>query len=124
MPWPRCAAGEVQLVAAGHASGAAARQLADFFKTAGPVPAYDDPRRLMQETSPQVLLLDRPSNVGLDFLIHCATKDVGIFSLGPAVESLAEAQALSEALEPSTPLLHIWPHFADGAGGPPHGTGR
>lgn len=107
------AASEVQLVAAGHASAATARELADFFKAAGPVPAYDDPRRLMQETTPQVILLDRPKNVGLDFLTACAAQNVGIFSLGPAVESLAEAQVLAQVLEPRTHLLHIWPHFAD-----------
>ena len=107
------AAGEVQLVAAGHASAATARQTAEFFKAAGPVPAYDDPRRLMQETTPQVILLDRPANVGLDFLTACASQNVGLFSLGPAVESLAEAQALAQILEPRTHLLHIWPHFAD-----------
>jgi len=60
-----------------------------------------------------VILMDRPANVALDFLRTCATRGIAILSLGPPVESLAEAQALAEVLEPRTHLLHIWPRFAD-----------
>ncbi len=107
------ATGEIDLVAIGHHSAAAARDVAEIFKPQGPIPAFDDPRRLLQDAAPQVLLMDRPANVALDFLITCAAQGIAILSLGPPVESLAEAQALAAALEPRTHLLYIWPRFAD-----------
>ena len=107
------AAGEIEPVAIGHHSAAAARDVAEFFKPQGVIPTFDDPRRFLQDATPQVLLMDRPANVSLDFLRTCAAQQIAILSLGPPVESLAEAQALADVLEPRTHLLYIWPRFAD-----------
>jgi len=111
-------AGEIELVAAGHRTVAAARDIADALKSpAHPViPAYDDLRLLLKETAPRIILLDRPANAPLDFLLTCVKQGIGLFSLGPPVESFAEAQGLSGALEARTHLLYIWPRFADAPG--------
>jgi predicted dehydrogenase len=105
------AAGDIDLVAVAHRSQALAKDLADQFATARP-PAFDDLRLLIQETAPQILLLDRPSNVGLEFLLTCITQKIGILSLGPPIENVPEAQALADILEPRSHLLYIWPRFA------------
>jgi len=105
-------AGEVEIVGVGHRSMAAARAAAEFFEGDAPV-AYDDLRRLMQESAPQVLLMDRPANATREFIHACFAQNVGIFSLGPIVENLSEAHALAEMLEPRTHLLYTWPRMAD-----------
>jgi predicted dehydrogenase len=122
------AGGEIELVAAGHESMAAAREVGEWFQgrstqaagTAGgggaAAPAFDDLRLLLNDAAPQVLLMDRPANATLDWLLSCVRQEIGIFSLGPPVESVAEAQALASVLGaegPRTRLLYIWPRFAD-----------
>lgn len=112
------AAGEIELVGVGHESMAGAREAADWFKGAGggAVPAFDDVRFLLKEGSPNVILMDRPANATLEILLSCVQQEIGIFSLGPPVESVAEAQALAGFLGaegPKTRLLYIWPRFAD-----------
>jgi predicted dehydrogenase len=102
---------EIQLVALGHHSLALCRDVAAHLQL--PLPVFDDLRLLLKDTTPQVLLLDRPSNASLDFLRTCLIQDLALFSLGPPVDSLAEAQALAEVLPPRTHLLHIWPRFVD-----------
>jgi hypothetical protein len=57
--------------------------------------------------------MDRPSNVGIDFIAACLNQDIGILSLGPPVENVAEAQTLAEILTPRTYLLYVWPRLAD-----------
>ena len=106
------ASGDVELVGVGHRAVALARDVADQFSSARPA-AFDDLRNLLKETAPQVLLMDRPSNVGIDFLLSCCAEKIGIISLGPPVENLSEAQSLAEALEPRTHLLYVWPRMAD-----------
>ena len=110
-----CAEGEIELVAIGDRTVALAKDTADVFKgaSASAPPAFDDLRLLIKESSPQILLMDRPPNANLEFLLSCAAQEIGILSLGPPVESFAEAQALAHALEPRTRLLYIWPRFAD-----------
>ncbi len=102
------AEGVIAPVAAGHRTLAAARDIADLFK----VPAFDDLRHLMLETTPQMILLDRPANATIEFLTLCVSQKVGIFSLGPPVHAVAEAQVLAEHLEQRTALLYIWPRLA------------
>ena len=104
------AAGDVQPVALGHRSVAQCRDVSDHLGQS--LPAFDDLRMLIKETSPQIVLMDRPANVSAELLRSCLAQGIAIFSLGPPVESLAEAQALAEVLEPRTHLLHIWPRFA------------
>ncbi|MGN6367991.1 MAG: hypothetical protein ACTHN5_07000 [Phycisphaerae bacterium] len=106
------AEGRVELVGVGHRSAALAKDTGDSFRGAG-VPAFDDLRLLLKECAPRVILLDRPSNVTVEFLVSCADQGIGVLSLGPPVGNVAEAQALAEALEPRTALLYIWPRFAD-----------
>jgi predicted dehydrogenase len=114
------AAGDVEIVAIGDRSLAAAKDTAALIKAlghAGAAPAdglsaFDDLRQLLKR-DPQIILMDRPANVTLDMLLACAAAEVAVFSLGPPVETLAEAQALAAALEPRTRLLYIWPRFAD-----------
>jgi predicted dehydrogenase len=111
------AAGEIELTGVGHETAAGARDVAEFFKTGGAAPpAFDDVRFLLKEGASQVILMDRPANATLEFLLNCAQQEIGIFSLGPPVESVAEAQALAGFLGvggPRTRLLYIWPRFAD-----------
>ena len=76
-------------------------------------PVFDDLRLFLKEAAPQVIVMDRPSNVSIDFLRSCAEQGIGVLSLGPPVENLAEAQVLGEALEARTQLLYIWPRFTD-----------
>jgi predicted dehydrogenase len=102
----------VELVGAGHRTLSLAKDTADFFGGAR-VPVFDDLRLMLKEAAPQVILMDRPANAKVEFLVSCAEQGIGVLSLGPPVENVAEAQALAEALEPKTPLLYIWPRFAD-----------
>ncbi len=95
-------------VAAGHRTVAAARDLGDAFD----VPAFDDLRQLLLQHNPQILVLDRPSNADAEFLAACAQQNIGIFSLGPPVHSVAEAHDLGAQLEPRTALLYIYPRLA------------
>jgi predicted dehydrogenase len=105
------AAGDIEVVAVGHRSASLCRDVVDYMKQ--PLPVFDDVRLLLKETSPQVLLMDRPPNASLDVLRTCLAQGTALFSLGPPVESLGEAQVLAEVLEPRTHLLHIWPRFGD-----------
>lgn len=108
------ARGEVEVVAAGHRTLAMARDLADEFAGAGEagrVPAYDDLRLMLNERQPQVIVLDRPENMTLELLLSCASQKMGIISVGPPVETVAEAQALAEVLEARTQLLYVWPRM-------------
>jgi hypothetical protein len=112
------AAGEIELVGVGHETATGTRELVDWAKNAGlgTVPAYDDLRLMLKEGGPQVILMDRPANATLEFLLSCAQQEIGIFSLGPPVESVAEAQALAGFLGVEgarTRLLYIWPRFGD-----------
>jgi predicted dehydrogenase len=103
------AAGEVQVVGLGHRAVAPCRDVADYLGQS--LPAFDDPRLLVKETAPQIVVMDRPPNASVEFLRGCVGQGIAVFSLGPPVESLGEAQALAEILEPRTQLLHRWPHF-------------
>lgn len=129
------ASGEIELHGIGHRSLAAAKDVATALKlppsagagagapvvgggtataaSARLIPTYDDLRLLLKDAAPQLILLDRPANVTLDFLIACAEQNIAILSLGPPVESFAEAQTLAQHLDPRTHLLCIWPRFAD-----------
>src|SRR5438067_475202 len=82
-----CASGELEIAAVGHRSLAAAKDTASAIKSdSAPLPpAFDDLRLLLKETAPQLILLDRSSNVGLEFLLACAAQGIAIFSLGPPV---------------------------------------
>src|SRR4029079_11993397 len=102
-----------------HRSIAAAKDIASVLKLPGgsaagarAIPTYDDLRLLLKDAAPQVILLDRPPNVTIDFLLACVEQNIGILSLGPPVESFAEAQALAAHLSPRSHLLYIWPRFA------------
>ena len=106
------AEGGVELVGVGHRTLAMAKDTGDFFRGAA-VATFDDLRLLLKEGAPQVILLDRPSNASIDFLVACAVSGIGVLSLGPPVGNVAEAQALGEVLEARTALLYIWPRFAD-----------
>jgi len=76
-------------------------------------PTFDDLRLMLKEAAPQVVLMDRPVNATLEFLLACVAQGIAILSLGPPVESLAEAQALSGPLGSRTHLLYTWPRFSD-----------
>jgi predicted dehydrogenase len=103
--------GAIELVAVAHRSLASAKDIADLF-TPRP-PAFDDLRLFLKDAAPQVILMDRPSNVSVDFIAACLNQDIAILSLGPPVENVAEAQALAEVLEPRTHLLYVWPRLTD-----------
>jgi predicted dehydrogenase len=107
------ASGEIELVGIGHESLAGARDVAGVFRDKGEAPVFDDLRQLLKDAAPQVILMDRPATATVEFLLACAGQEIGVLSLGPPVETLAEAQALSEALEVRTRLLYVWPRFAD-----------
>ena len=62
--------GTIVPVAAGHRTLAAARDIGDVFK----IPAFDDLRQLLPQTTPQIIVLDRPPNATIDFLCTCARK--------------------------------------------------
>lgn len=103
---------EIELTGIFQHTLAAAKDIADTF-TPNPPPTFDDLRLFLKETTPQIILLDRPANVSLEFLITCINQNIGLFSLGPPVENLAEAQSLSDALQPKSHLLYIWPRYTD-----------
>ncbi|HUO10392.1 MAG TPA: Gfo/Idh/MocA family oxidoreductase [Phycisphaerae bacterium] len=104
--------GRVELAGVGHRTLSLAKDTADFFRGVR-APVFDDLRMMLKEAAPQVILMDRPANATVEFLVACAEQGIGVLSLGPPVENVAEAQALAEALEPKTQLLYIWPRFAD-----------
>jgi predicted dehydrogenase len=116
------ASGEIELTGVGHSTLATAKDVADALKSppaaalssafAAP-PAFDDLRLMLKESTPQVILMDRPGNAKLEFLLACLTQNTAILSLGPPVESFAEARSLAAVLEPRSHLLYIWPRFAD-----------
>ena len=102
------AEGIVQPVAAGHRTLSAARDIADLFD----VPAFDDLRQMVLQTTPKMILLDRPANATIELLTSWVGQNIGLFSLGPPVHTVAEAQALAAHLTPRTALLYIWPRLA------------
>ena len=85
-----------------------AREVGQIFD----VPFYGDLRRMLLETTPQIVLLDRPSDMSLDFVEACVQQKIAIFSLGPPVQTLEEAHRLSIHLEPKTHLLYTAPQFS------------
>lgn len=97
--------GAITVVAAGHESPALARDLGDRFQTA----AFDDMRQLLVTVEPDIVILERQENVTLDFVQRLIADKIGVFSIGPLVASLAEAQTLAGMLETRTHLLYIWP---------------
>lgn len=101
--------GIIQIVAAHHINIDQARELAVPLDA----PFYDDERRMMIETSPQMLVIDRPEQLRLDFLESCIRQQIGILSLGPPIGTIDEAQRLAKILEPTTQLLHIVPNFGN-----------
>ncbi len=103
--------GRIEIVAAGHRSVAAAKDLGDALK----VPSFDDLRRLVVETQPKVIVLDRPANANLEFLTGCIDGGIGIFSLGPPVKNVSEARTLADHLDLQTALLYVWPRLASSA---------
>jgi predicted dehydrogenase len=109
--------GEIEVHGIGHRSLAAAKDIASVLRLPGnnarTIPTYDDLRLLLKDAAPQVILLDRPPNVTIDFLMACIEQNIALLSLGPPVESFAEAQTLAAHLTPKSHLLYIWPRFAD-----------
>lgn len=103
--------GRIELVAAGHRGVAQAKDLGDMLK----IPPYDDLRRMVVETQPQVIVMDRPANANLEFLTGCIDGGIGMFCLGPAVRNVAEARALADHLDLQTALLYTWPRLASSA---------
>jgi predicted dehydrogenase len=104
--------GEIELTGVAHHSLALAKDVAEGLKLLAP-PTFDDLRLFLKEAAPQVIVMDRPSNVSVEFLTACVQQGIGLVSLGPPVENLAEAQALSDVLEAQSHLLYIWPRFTD-----------
>ncbi len=100
-------AGKINIVAVAQLQMGSARNLGQRLDA----PFYVDFRRMMLEATPQIVILDRPRNFSLDFIIACIQQEIGIFSLGPPVQNLNEARKLSLMLEPVTPLLYIWPRM-------------
>ena len=117
------AAEEIELAGIGHRSLAAARDTADAWKhvtgdTGREGGVFDDPRLMLKELGAEVVVIDRPQNVPTEFLLACMQAGVGLFSLGPLVESVTEAHALSDALGGPgvrSKLLYTFPRFVDGA---------
>jgi predicted dehydrogenase len=85
-----------------------AREVGQIFD----VPFYGDLRRMLLETTPQMVLLDRPADMSLDFVEACLQQNIGILSLGPPVQTLEEAHRLSLHLQPKTHLLYTAPQFS------------
>jgi predicted dehydrogenase len=102
----------IKVVAASQRSVSSSRELGE---TLG-VPFYSDLRRLMLETTPQMLIIDRPREMPLDFIEACLQQGIGIFSLGPPVQTLSDAHKLNVLLEPRTHLLYIWPRMSNSWG--------
>ncbi|MGC8552713.1 MAG: Gfo/Idh/MocA family oxidoreductase [Phycisphaerae bacterium] len=102
--------GLIEVTAAGHSSVAEARDLAQHFDA----PFYDDLRRMMLTHSPQIIILDRPPELGLDFIEACLQQQIGILSLGPVVSNLTEARQIAAVLKPKTHLLLNWPLALEG----------
>ena len=101
---------EIELVAAGHRSFAAARDAADALRSPEfpAPPVYDDLRLLLTEAAPRLILMDRPANVSIEFLLACVAQEITVLSLGPPVESLGEAQALSRGAPAAhAPSIHM-----------------
>jgi predicted dehydrogenase len=116
------AAGEIDIVAAAHRTLALAKDLSDQCAEPGGItgagdkqriPAYDDLRLMLNERAPQILVMDRPPNMPIELLASCVQQKIGVMSVGPPVETVAEAQTLGEALESRPQLLDIWPRMID-----------
>ncbi|HMD55776.1 MAG TPA: Gfo/Idh/MocA family oxidoreductase, partial [Phycisphaerae bacterium] len=101
-------AGIIKPVAAGQRNVSSARELGEILD----VPFYSDLRRMMLETTPQILIIDRPRDMPLDFIEACLHQGIGIFSLGPPVQSLADAHKLNILLEARTHMFYIWPRMS------------
>jgi len=106
--------GEIEVVAVADRSLNVAKSIVDAL---GPpcdeIAAYDDLRTLFKERLPEVVLMDRPAIATVEFLCSCVEQGIGVLSLGPPVESVAEAQALAEALGPRDHRLYVWPRMLD-----------
>lgn len=101
--------GLIKLVAVGHELMTEARKSGQDFD----VPFYVDLRRMMLETAPRIVLIDRPRQFPLDFIEACLQQEIGVFSLGPPVHTLAEAHRLNLTLPPRTHLLYVWPRMSE-----------
>ncbi|MDA8378851.1 MAG: Gfo/Idh/MocA family oxidoreductase [Planctomycetia bacterium] len=97
-----------KIVAVGKRNLSEAREVGQMFD----VPFYADLRRMLLETAPQMVLLDRPADMALEFIEACVQQNIAIFSLGPPVKTLEEARRLSILVEPRTHLLYSWPRFS------------
>ena len=85
-----------------------AREIGQLFD----VPFYADLRRMLLESHTQMVLLDRPADMPLDFIEACVQQNIAIFCLGPPVQTLEEAHRLSLRLNPKTHLLYMSPQFS------------
>ncbi|MGC9260030.1 MAG: Gfo/Idh/MocA family oxidoreductase [Phycisphaerae bacterium] len=97
-----------EVVAVGERNLSEAREVGQIFD----VPFYADLRRMLLETTPQMVLLDRPADMALEFIEACVQQNIAVFSLGPPVKTLEEAHRLSIHLAPRTHLLYSWPRFS------------
>ncbi len=97
-----------KIVVVGERNLSLAREVGQIFD----VPFYGDLRRMLLETTPQMVLLDRPADMSLDFVEACIQQNIGILSIGPPVQTLEEAHRLSIRLEPKTHLLYTAPRFS------------
>ena len=104
-------AGRIEIVGAGHRTPALARDAADRLG----VPPFDDLRKLLTDARPQVIVLDRPEKLALDFVLLCLHTGIGILSLGPPVNSVAEALQVEAELTPRSALLYVWPRLVSTA---------
>ena len=67
-------AGIIKPVAAGQRNVSSARELGEVLD----VPFYSDLRRMMLETTPQILIIDRPRDMPLDFIEACLQQGIVI----------------------------------------------
>ncbi len=95
------------IVVVGERNLSQAREVGQIFD----VPFYGDLRRMLLETTPQMVLLDRPADMSLEFIEACVQQNIAVFSIGPPVQTLQEAHRLSVHLEPKTHLLYTAPRF-------------
>ncbi|NNM86626.1 MAG: Gfo/Idh/MocA family oxidoreductase [Phycisphaerales bacterium] len=102
--------GLIEVTAVGHSSVAEARDLAEHFNA----PFYDDLRRMMLTHPPQIIILDRTPELGLDFIEACLQQQIAILSLGPVVGNLTEARQIAAILPPKSHLLLNWPLTLEG----------
>ncbi|MGC8559269.1 MAG: Gfo/Idh/MocA family oxidoreductase [Phycisphaerae bacterium] len=97
--------GVIDLVATGQPFLNQARETGTIFD----VPFYADLRRMLLETSPRIVIVDRSARISLDFIEALLSQGIGVFCIGPPVTSLTEAHRIAHILEPTTHLLYVWP---------------